>query len=162
MPKWTLGVIALVGLTAVAFAVASPAHVQKANAASEPVIRYVSATTTDAPPPTTWDTVLTPSKEPTPIDADEALAVARRSISDVYMLQASSIVIGKYRFTDGNTGESFVPHNVLVWIVSLNGMNGPVFTSYGQPHGVFRQENVVVDATTGSALEMYAAQYEKR
>jgi hypothetical protein len=98
---------------------------------------------------------LVPSAEASKIDSATALAKVREVVS---VAQATSIVVGKYRFTSDELAESVVAKNALVWVVTLNGVTvlprGGVslHEDTASPRPVYHQLNVVVDANTGALV----------
>lgn len=132
-------------------------HAVNAGAPSEPPVVAVGTPGTPQPDMRSGQN-LTPSDEASVVDSATAMATVRKLIRPAALGAASSITIGKYRFTSDELDESVASKNALVWVVTINGVNIPfsmaatVETTSGTRAPVSHQLNILIDANTGKSL----------
>lgn len=149
---------AALALAAAMAAVTLPNRAPVALATAPVAPTVVSAESTDAPAPVDSGMRLTRSTEFGAIDSQAAVAKVRDEAGPAFLAKGSSIVVGKYRIADDLTSEGVMPKNALVWIVSVNGVESPVWgqTAGGKTKLVAHQMNFVIDANSGAPIFHYA------
>jgi hypothetical protein len=158
MVRRIAGIAAALALVAALAGVALPNRARVAHATAPAAPMIVSAESTDAPTPVDSSMQLSRSADLGAIDSEAAVAKVRDETGSAFMAKGTSIVVGKYRIDDEVIPEAVLAKNALVWVVTLNGVESPVWgqSAGGKTKLVAHQMNFVVDATTGALVFHYA------